>query len=54
MVHIPCITIVYGTSNGLQNDIGNYLGPCSRFPAWFGGVSGRGVEVGLGFRAVLG
>ena len=22
--------MVYGTSNGLQNDISNYLGPCSR------------------------
>ena len=29
MFHIPCITIVYGTSNGPQHDIGNYLGPCS-------------------------
>ena len=26
---IPCIMIVYGTSNGPQNDVGNYLGPCS-------------------------
>ena len=21
--------MVYGTSNGVQNDIGNYLGPCN-------------------------
>ena len=28
--HIPCIVTVYGTSNELQNDSGNYLGPCSR------------------------
>ena len=27
--HILCVIIVYGTSNGPQNDIGNYLGPCS-------------------------
>ena len=27
--HIPCIIIVYGTSNGPLNDVGNYLGPCS-------------------------
>ena len=24
------IITVYGTSNGPQNDIGKYLGPCSR------------------------
>ena len=28
--HIPCTIIVHGTLNGPQNDIGNYLGPCSR------------------------
>ena len=27
--HIPCIIVVCGTSNGPQNVIGNYLGPCS-------------------------
>ena len=27
---IPCITIVYGTSIGPQNYIGNYLGPYIR------------------------
>ena len=25
--HIPYTIMVYGTSNGPQNDIGNYLGP---------------------------
>ena len=28
-LHIPYKTIVYGTSNGPQNDIGNGLAPCS-------------------------
>ena len=28
--HIPYRIMVYGTSNGPQNDIGNHLGPCSR------------------------
>ena len=27
---VKYILIVYGTSNGPQNDIGNYSGPCSR------------------------
>ena len=27
--HLPYRILVYGTSNGPQNDIGNYLGPCS-------------------------
>ena len=27
--HVPSILIVYGTSDGPQNDIDNYLGPCS-------------------------
>ena len=27
--HIPCIITVYSTSNGSQNDIGIYSGPCS-------------------------
>ena len=26
--HIPYIVVVYGTSKGPQNDIGNYVGPC--------------------------
>ena len=26
--HIPYIITVYGTSNGPQNDFGNYLVPC--------------------------
>ena len=30
--HTPCIMIVHGASNGPQNDIGNYLGPCSIEP----------------------
>ena len=30
MVHIPCIVIVYGTSNGPLKNIGIYLGPCSK------------------------
>ena len=28
-LHISYIVMIYGTSNGPQNDIGNYLGPCS-------------------------
>ena len=31
--HIPCIIIVYGTSNEPQNDIGNCLGPFSNMVA---------------------
>ena len=27
--HIPYMIIFYDTSNGPQNDVGNYLGPCS-------------------------
>ena len=27
--HLPYSIMVYGTSNGPQDDIGNYLGPCS-------------------------
>ena len=27
--HIPYMITVYDTSNGPQNDVGNYLGPCS-------------------------
>ena len=27
--HIPFIAMVYGTSNGPNNDIGHCLGPCS-------------------------
>ena len=43
---MPCLVIaygVYGTSNGPQNGIGNYLGPCSmdiRFEALACGKSG--------------
>ena len=25
--HMPCIIIVYGTSNGPHHHVGNYLGP---------------------------
>ena len=28
--HIPCIIIVYGSSNGPHNDLGEQIGPCSR------------------------
>ena len=27
--HIPCIIIVYCTSDGPQDEVSNYLGPCS-------------------------
>ena len=28
-LHIPDIIMAYGTSNGPQDDIGSYLGPCN-------------------------
>ena len=42
--------MVYGTSHGPQDDIGNYLGPCSRFQMYrIQGVVAFGLQ-GSAFR----
>ena len=45
-IDIYYVFLVYGTSNEPQNDIGNYLGPCSSFLSWaLGSRLGRGRDI---------
>ena len=42
---ISCRTIVYGTSDGPQNILGNYLGPCSNYRTTVGEIWQELVEL---------